>query len=186
MTKFCQKKIHWLTGTSRTRQVRRKANHETHEKLEQSAKKELPSLGGRAERGAWGRKSGYSACQGLWKIVGRSASCRFFPHLRVLRISTKFNLQIKGKCLGHVGKAHIYKTLTISWTTNQEEMEVVMVDTQRQKGADKFYSVLLTSLPWFTPSLLSSPLPPLFMDWYSLGVVAQVGGEIRPFVVIAQ
>jgi hypothetical protein len=28
--------------------------------------------------------------------VGRSASCRFFPHVRVLRISTKFNLQIKG------------------------------------------------------------------------------------------
>ncbi len=47
--------------------------------------------------------------------------------------------------MGHVGKAYIYITLTISWTTNQEEM--VMVDTQRQKGPDKFYSVLLTSLP---------------------------------------
>jgi len=52
MTKFCQKKNHWLTGTSRTRQVSRKVNHETHEKLKPSAKKELPSLGGRAERGA--------------------------------------------------------------------------------------------------------------------------------------
>jgi hypothetical protein len=36
-------KDHWLTGTSRTRQVSRKVNHDTHEKLEQSAKKELPS-----------------------------------------------------------------------------------------------------------------------------------------------
>jgi hypothetical protein len=67
----------WLWRIGRSAQVSTKVNDETRERLGQSA-----AISEKAGRGAqWqsvvcrqSRKSGFSACQVLWKIAGRSAS----------------------------------------------------------------------------------------------------------------
>ncbi len=95
MTKFCQKKI---TGSQAPQELGRWAGRWTMILMRNWSRvlKRSSPVPGQGGKGSLSRKSRFSACQGLWKIVGRSASCRFFPHVRVLRISTKFNLQIKG------------------------------------------------------------------------------------------
>jgi hypothetical protein len=76
-------KNHWM-GTSRTRQVSKKVSMVRIVKLGQSAKRRspVPGQGGKGSYSGWqtdicrvrpSRKSVLSACQGLWKIVGRSA-----------------------------------------------------------------------------------------------------------------
>jgi hypothetical protein len=96
MTKFCQKKDHRLTGTSRTRQVSRKVNNETCEKLEQSAKKELASSGA-GQKGEPEQKVGIFCLPGFVEDSGQICFLPLLPSCACAKnLTTKFNLQIKG------------------------------------------------------------------------------------------
>jgi hypothetical protein len=68
----------WRMSTSRTRQVSTKVNGKTCEKLRQSAERSaaVPEQCGKEDLQWRGRAEslGFSACQGLWKIAGRSPS----------------------------------------------------------------------------------------------------------------
>jgi len=59
--------------------VGRKVNHETHEKLEQSAKKELPSLGGQGGKGSLRQKVGIFCLPGFVEDSGQICFSPLLP-----------------------------------------------------------------------------------------------------------